>query len=86
MRPQAEEVERALWSAARALEESASLAGRLAGTGSSDLRRRFAEKAQAQMRDADVIRQILLGGGVLDRTDATELLPEAVTSGETDEP
>jgi two-component system, chemotaxis family, protein-glutamate methylesterase/glutaminase len=82
---QAEEVERALWSAARALEESASLSGRLAATGRGDLSRRFAEKAQAQMRDADVIRQILLGGGILDRTDATDLEPDAVTSRGTDE-
>jgi two-component system, chemotaxis family, protein-glutamate methylesterase/glutaminase len=67
---QAEEVERALWSAARALEESASLAGRLSGAGSTELGRRFAEKAQAQMRDADTIRRILLAGGVLDRADA----------------
>jgi len=69
---QAEEVERALWSAARALEESASLAGRLADSSSAELRRRFAEKAQAQARYADVIRQILLGD-VLDRADANQL-------------
>jgi two-component system chemotaxis response regulator CheB len=81
---QAEEVERALWSAARALEESASLAGRLAATGNGDLSRRFAEKAQAQMRDADVIRQILLGGGVLDRADATDMRREATAAVETD--
>lgn len=77
---QAEEVERALWSAARALEESASLAGRLATIGSSIVSRRFAEKAQAQLRDADVIRRILLGGGVLDRTDASPTGEVAVTS------
>jgi two-component system chemotaxis response regulator CheB len=70
---QAEEVERALWSAARALEESASLAARLAVTGNSELGRRFAEKAQAQLRDAELIRQILLAGGTLDRVDATRL-------------
>jgi two-component system chemotaxis response regulator CheB len=70
---QAEEVERALWSAARSLEESASLSARLAGTGGRDLGRRFAEKAQAQLRDAGLIRQILLSGGVLDRVDADRL-------------
>jgi two-component system chemotaxis response regulator CheB len=71
---QAEEVERALWAAARALEESASLAGRLATTGSGPLRQRFAEKAEAQMRDAALIRRILLSGGVLARPDAAEVL------------
>ena len=77
---QAEEVERALWSAMRALEESASLSGRLATIGASSVSRRFAEKAQAQLRDADVIRRILLGGGILDRTDASITGEVAVTS------
>jgi two-component system chemotaxis response regulator CheB len=70
---QAEEVERALWSAARALEESAMLASRLAVTGGGDLGPRFAEKAQTQLRDAGLIRQILLAGGTLDRIDAKRL-------------
>jgi two-component system, chemotaxis family, protein-glutamate methylesterase/glutaminase len=70
---QAEEVERALWAAARALEESAALAGRLAGGGNSEIGRRFAEKAQAQLRNAAVIREMLLAGGILDRTDADEV-------------
>ncbi|HMF43618.1 MAG TPA: chemotaxis protein CheB [Polyangia bacterium] len=69
---QAEEVERALWAAARALEESATLAGRLAGTRDSGLNQRFAEKAEAQMRSAELIRRILLSGGVLARADARE--------------
>jgi two-component system, chemotaxis family, protein-glutamate methylesterase/glutaminase len=68
---QAEEVERALWSAARALEESAALAGRLAAAGHGPLRSRFAEKEQAQMRNAELIRRILLAGGVLARRDAS---------------
>jgi two-component system, chemotaxis family, protein-glutamate methylesterase/glutaminase len=72
---QAEEVERALWSAARSLEECAALSGRLAGSASGDLRRRFVEKAHAQLRDADVIRNILLAGGTLDRIDATDVEP-----------
>jgi hypothetical protein len=49
---------------------NASLAGRLAGAANGEMSRRFAEKAQAQLRDADVIRQILLAGGVLARADA----------------
>src|SRR5262249_6878517 len=53
---QAEEVERALWSAARALEESATLSGRLAASSKGDMRQRFAEKEEAQMRDARLIR------------------------------
>ena len=69
---QAEEVERALWSAARALEESAALAGRLAAaSGPRDLSQRFAEKEHAQLRDAALIRRILLSGGVLARTDTS---------------
>jgi two-component system chemotaxis response regulator CheB len=82
---QAEEVERALWSAARALEESATLASRLATTGDPALRGRFAEKAEAQVRNADLIRRILLGGGVLARTDATAV-GEAAVRAEPDEP
>ena len=34
---------------------------------------RFAEKAQTQLRDAGLIRRILLAGGVLDRVDATRI-------------
>lgn len=74
---QAEEVERALWSASRALEESAALSARLAATAPGNLRQRFAEKEQAQMRDAQLIRQILLAGGVLRRSDADQTEDEA---------
>jgi two-component system chemotaxis response regulator CheB len=82
---QAEEVERALWSAARALEESATLADRLAKTGDTALRQRFADKAAAQMRNADLIRRILLAGGVLARTDAGHA-GEAALGAESEEP
>lgn len=78
---QAEEVERALWSAARALEESASLAGRLAAAaGGGDMRRRFAEKEQAQRQDADLIRRILLSSGLLARPDRSESGDAPVTA------
>ncbi len=77
---QSEEVERALWSAARALEESAALAGRLAAAGHGEMRQRFAEKEQAQMRDADLIRRILLAGGVLARPDDSDTGDVAVTA------
>jgi two-component system chemotaxis response regulator CheB len=79
---QAEEVERALWSAARALEESATLASRLAVTGGGELGARFAEKAQTQLRDAGLIRQILLSGGVLDRADANRISEPPTADGD----
>jgi two-component system chemotaxis response regulator CheB len=75
---QAEEVERALWAAARALEEGAALSGRLALGATGDMRLRFAEKEQAQIRDAQLIRQILLAGGVLRRTDASQSSESAI--------
>jgi two-component system chemotaxis response regulator CheB len=78
---QAEEVERALWSAARALEESATLSGRMAATTNhADMRLRFAEKEQSQMRDAELIRRILLAGGILTRPDASETGDAPVTA------
>jgi two-component system chemotaxis response regulator CheB len=77
---QAEEVERALWSAARALEESAALAGRLAAMAKGDMRQRFSEKEQAQIRDADLIRRILLAGGVLARPDQSQTGDVPVTA------
>jgi two-component system chemotaxis response regulator CheB len=77
---QAEEVERALWSAARALEESAALSGRLATSSHRDLRQRFAEKEQAQLRDAALIRRILLAGGVLARPDDSQTGDVPVTA------
>src|SRR5262249_33279375 len=67
---QAEETERALWAAVRALEESATLARRLASSAPSDMRRRFEEKQEAQTQNADLIRRILLSGGVLSEADA----------------
>lgn len=49
---QAESVERAFWSAARALEETASLAQRLASSTSGAMHTRFEEKEQEQRRQA----------------------------------
>jgi two-component system, chemotaxis family, protein-glutamate methylesterase/glutaminase len=71
---QAEEVERALWASIRALEESASLAEKLSlSAASPDMRHRFAEKAESQRHQADLVRRILLFGGTLSRTDSEDL-------------
>ena len=71
---QAEEVERALWASVRVLEESARLAGRLStNTPSGELRRRFAEKEETQLHQAEVIRRLLLGGETLTEMDAAQL-------------
>jgi two-component system chemotaxis response regulator CheB len=59
---QSEDVERALWAAVRSLEEGAALSGRLSSQPGGELRRRFAEKKETLMRQADVIRRILLHG------------------------
>ncbi|HEY7374948.1 MAG TPA: chemotaxis protein CheB [Polyangia bacterium] len=78
---QAEEVERALWAAARALEESAALAARMSAVGpSAEMRDRFAEKQQSQFQQAELIRRILLSGGVLSRSDVEER-PEELNTG-----
>jgi two-component system chemotaxis response regulator CheB len=69
MREQSESIERALWAAVRALEESAALSRRLSATQPGDLRRRFAEKASTQAQQADLIRQILLYGASLSVAD-----------------
>ncbi|HWN68650.1 MAG TPA: chemotaxis protein CheB [Haliangium sp.] len=59
---QADEVERALWAALRALEEGAALARRLAASTKGQLRQKFEEKVDAQAQQAQVIRRILLRG------------------------
>jgi two-component system chemotaxis response regulator CheB len=66
---QAESLERALWAAVRALEESARLANRMSLT-PSGLRGRFDEKARTQMTHADIVRRMLLGQGTLSIDDA----------------
>lgn len=74
---QAEEVERALWAAARALEEGAALSRRLAGSLRGDLSRRFDEKEHAQLRDADVVRRLLTTRGLLSERDGRSLAAAA---------
>lgn len=64
VREQGEELERALWAAARSLEEGSALSRRLAASSNEqELKRRFAEKAATLSRQADLIREILLYGG-----------------------
>ena len=69
---QAESVERALWAAARALQESSGLAGRLAASTTGHMRERFLEKEQAQAQQADVIKRLLLSGGTLSESDVDD--------------
>ncbi|HEY4221147.1 MAG TPA: hypothetical protein VGO62_07385 [Myxococcota bacterium] len=57
---QAEALERSLWAAQRALEESAALAHRLAERSRGALQERFTDRAQSQRDDAQRIRAMLL--------------------------
>lgn len=66
---QAESLERALWAAVRALEESARMATRLAPKNPS-IMGRLEEKAQTQTEHANLVRRMLLGTGTLDTSDA----------------
>ncbi len=73
---QSEDVERALWSAVRSLEEGAALSGRVSRSQSAkELKRRFAEKQQDLLQQADLIRRVLLQGhpDLEERDDALEL-------------
>ncbi|HSN24690.1 MAG TPA: chemotaxis protein CheB [Kofleriaceae bacterium] len=70
VREQGDQMERALWGAVRALEESAALSAKLAARESGQLRVRFAEKARAQRAEAKLIRKILLQGATLSDADA----------------
>jgi two-component system chemotaxis response regulator CheB len=69
VREQAEETERALWSAVRALEESAVLSLKLALGLSSKYRQSLDDKANAQLQHAQLIRQVIERGAALHRTD-----------------
>lgn len=73
VREQGESMERALWAAVRALEESAALSRRLSVIESGDLRYRFAEKASTQMQEAELIRQTILHGAMLSRGDGLKI-------------
>lgn len=70
VREQSEEMERALWAAVRALEESAALARRVSLHESGELRQRFAEKANTHAQQANYLRQMLLHGKMLSPLDA----------------
>jgi two-component system chemotaxis response regulator CheB len=70
VREQGESLERALWAAVRALEESATLSRRLSNRQTSELRQRFHEKATTQTEQAELIRQILLHGALLSPRDS----------------
>ncbi len=60
---QSEDVERALWSAERSLEEAAALSRRLSRTQpEKGLRRRFEDKEEDLQQQAELIRRILLRG------------------------
>jgi hypothetical protein len=60
---QAEETEEAIWSAVRALEESASLERRMLLKLSGSIVRRHEESAAAKERNARLLRRMLLGAG-----------------------
>jgi two-component system, chemotaxis family, protein-glutamate methylesterase/glutaminase len=69
---QAESLERALWAAVRALEESARMAQRIARS-EAGLGIRLEEKARTQMNHADLVRRMLLGQGVLNTNDGEDV-------------
>ena len=60
VREQDEEMERALWAAVRALEESAALGRRMSTHAAGELKRRYEETGQTQRQQADLIRGMLL--------------------------
>ncbi|HEX8790617.1 MAG TPA: chemotaxis protein CheB [Polyangiaceae bacterium] len=66
LKEQSEELERALWAAVRALEESAAISRRMGATAGG----RFEEKARTQRDEAEIIRHILLHGEMLTPSDA----------------
>ena len=58
---QEEQVERALWSAVRALEESAALADHMAATSGGEMKQRYEEKADNHRENAERLQSMLLG-------------------------
>jgi len=73
VREQSEELERTLWAAIRALEESAALSRRLSQSDQGELRTSFAEKATTHMQQADYLRRMLLHGRLLSPPDAEKV-------------
>jgi len=73
VREQSEELDRVMWAAIRALEESAALSRRLSLKESGEVSRRFAEKAATQIKQAEYIRALLLNGAMMSETDAKKL-------------
>jgi two-component system chemotaxis response regulator CheB len=78
---QTEETERALWSAVRALEESASLAQRVAERSHGDLKERFLERQSVLSRDAALVRRILIGRETHPELDEPRRLERSNTPG-----
>jgi two-component system chemotaxis response regulator CheB len=76
---QAESLERALWAAVRALEESATMAKRMAQI-PGGLLVRLEEKYRTQMHQADIVRRLLLGHGTLTNTDQFSEADQAAAS------
>jgi two-component system chemotaxis response regulator CheB len=72
---QADEVERALWAATRALEESEALSRRLAEGAPEAARRRFLQREAEASQNAALLRRVLLGGRLPAPTDAPVLVP-----------
>lgn len=70
VREQSEELERVLWAAVRALEESAAIARRVSLHEMGDLKQRFTEKATTHTQQANYLRQLLLHGKMLSPLDA----------------
>jgi two-component system chemotaxis response regulator CheB len=69
---QDEALERSLWAAVRALEESATLSRRLSAKEHGELGRRFAEKAATLTAQAEMIRGALLRGTKLAAAEAED--------------
>jgi two-component system, chemotaxis family, protein-glutamate methylesterase/glutaminase len=70
VRQQTDELERVLWAAIRALEESAALSRRISLKETGEMRKRFAEKALTQQQQAEYIRNLVLRGSTLSPEDA----------------
>jgi two-component system chemotaxis response regulator CheB len=69
---QADQVEFAMWAAIRALEESSSLAMRLADAAVGQLRTRFLDKQRTMTLHADTLREMVLAGNQSTRQDLAD--------------